>query len=173
MAEQNPKSTAKIAGHPIHPMLIGFPIAFFASTLVCDLVYLNTGNPGWATGALWLVGAGVVMALVAALFGFIDFTGDERIRYLPSAWRHMIGNLVAVALAAISWGLRASRGAEEAVAPWGVTLSVGVALILLYTGWQGWEMVYRHHVAVLDAQNDQAAGRTIVREREHTGSLRR
>lgn len=168
MPDRNPRSTAKIAGHPIHPMLIGFPIAFLVSTLVCDLVYLNTGEPGWATAALWLVGAGVVTALVAAVFGFIDFTGEERIRYLGNAWRHMIGNLIAVALSAISWGLRASQGAEEAVAPWGVTLSVAVALILLYTGWQGWEMVYRHRVAVLDATGDQPAERTVTRERERT-----
>ena len=168
MPEQNPKSTAKIAGHPIHPMLVGFPIAFFVSTLVCDLVYLNGGNPAWATAALWLVGAGVVMALVAAVFGFTDFVGEERIRYLPDAWRHMIGNLIAVALAALSWGLRATQGAEEAVAPWGVTLSAAGALILLYTGWKGWELVYRHHVAVQDTAGDIRIERTIPRERERT-----
>jgi uncharacterized membrane protein len=165
MSERNPRSTAKIAGHPIHPMLVGFPIAFLVSTLVCDLVYLNGGNPGWATAALWMVGAGVTTALVAAVFGFIDFLGDERIRYLGDAWRHMLGNLTAVTLAAISWMLRATQGAEEAVAPWGVTLSVGVALILLYTGWKGWEMVYRYHVAVQDKADD-VPRRTIVREKQ-------
>ena len=165
MLERNPRSTAKIAGHPIHPMLVGFPIAFLVSTLVCDLVYLNGGNPGWAVAALWMVGAGVTTALVAAVFGFIDFLGEERIRYLGDAWRHMLGNLTAVTLAAISWILRATQGAEEAVAPWGVTLSVGVALILLYTGWKGWEMVYRYHVAVQDKAED-VPQRTIVREKQ-------
>jgi len=168
MPERNPRSTAKIAGHPIHPMLVGFPITFFVSTLICDVVYLNGGNPAWATGALWMVGAGVVTALIAAVFGFTDFVGEERIRHLPDAWRHMIGNLAAVALAAISWGLRATQGAEEAVAPWGVTLSAGVALILLYTGWKGWELVYRHHVAVQDKAESPMIERPIARERERT-----
>ena len=77
----------------------------------------------------------------------------------------MNGNLTVVALAAITWILRATQGAEEAVAPWGVTLSVGVALILLYTGWKGWEMVYRYHVAVQDKAED-VPQRTIVREKQ-------
>ena len=53
----NPKSTLQIAGHPIHPMLIPFPIAFFVATFVCDLAFWGTGNPMWATGAVWLLGA--------------------------------------------------------------------------------------------------------------------
>ena len=78
----------------------------------------------------------------------------------------MIGNLAAVTLAAISWGLRLAQGAEEAVAPWGVTLSVGVALILLYTGWKGWEMVYRHHVAVQDKVDEAPPPAATVRQTE-------
>jgi uncharacterized membrane protein len=58
----NPKSTAQIAGHPIHPMLIPFPIAFFVGTFVCDLVYWQTSNTAWVTPTLWLLGAGLVMA---------------------------------------------------------------------------------------------------------------
>jgi uncharacterized membrane protein len=142
----NPKSTASIAGHPIHPMLIPFPIAFFVTTLVCDLVFWRTGLPIWATAATWLVGAGVVMALVAAVFGLIDFLGEPRIRDLPPAWWHFIGNLIAVGVAAINWYYHATFG----VLPWGIVLSLVVALILLVTGWKGWEMVYRGRVGVSD-----------------------
>jgi uncharacterized membrane protein len=169
MPDRNPNSTAKIGGHPIHPMLIVFPIAFLLATLVCDLVYLSNGRSDWADAAIWMVGAGVITALVAALAGFTDFLGDERVRYLPDAWRHMVGNLIAVALAAISWILRATQGAEEAVAPWGVTLSVIVALILGYTGWKGGELVFRHRVGVREARADDAiAGDERVRESERT-----
>jgi uncharacterized membrane protein len=173
MLERNPRSTAKIAGHPIHPMLVGFPIAFLVGTLVCDLVYLNGGNPGWATGALWMVGAGVTTALVAAVFGFIDFLGDERVRYLGDAWRHMIGNLTAVTLAAISWILRVTQGAEEAVMPWGLTLSVAVALILGYTGWKGGELVFRHRVAVREASDETAPLTSTVRQTERIERIER
>ena len=75
----NPQSTAKIAGHPIHPMLIPFPIAFFVSAFVCDIVFGVTANAMWSTAALWLIGAGVVMALLAALAGLTDVVGDRRI----------------------------------------------------------------------------------------------
>ena len=56
----NPKSTAQIAGHPIHPMLIPFPIAFFVSTFVADLIYWQTGSAAWATATVWLLGAGLI-----------------------------------------------------------------------------------------------------------------
>src|SRR5690606_10455592 len=138
----NPKSTAAIGGHPIHPMLIVFPIAFLLATLASDLIYINTQEPGWAIASMWLVGTGVVTALVAALAGFADFFGDARIRAIRDAWRHMIGNLIAVALAAVSWGLRASEGAADAVLPWGLALSVAVACVLAYTGWKGGELAY-------------------------------
>ncbi len=65
----HPKSTAQIAGHPSHPMLIPFPIAFFVSAFVCDLVYWQTAAPAWTTAALWMLGAGIVMAALAALAG--------------------------------------------------------------------------------------------------------
>jgi uncharacterized membrane protein len=145
----NPRSTASIAGHPLHPMVIPFPIAFLVTTLVADLAYWKTGNAMWATGATWLVGAGVVMGLVAALAGFTDFFGSGQIRALNAVWRHMIGNLLAVAVSAGNWWVHYSQGAAGIV-PTGLVLSLIVVLILLYTGWQGWEMVYRRHVGVAD-----------------------
>jgi len=76
----NPRSTASIAGHPIHPMLIPFPIAFFVATFVCDVVFWQTSNAMWATAAVWLLGAGIVMAALAALAGLPDVLGEPRIR---------------------------------------------------------------------------------------------
>jgi uncharacterized membrane protein len=145
----NPQSTASIAGHPIHPMLIPFPIVFFVSTFVCDLVFWQTGYPIWATAALWLLGAGIVMALLAAVFGFIDFLGDQRIRDLPPAWWHFLGNLTVVLIAVLNWYRRYAFG-DAAVLPWGLVLSLIVVAILLFTGWKGWEMVYRGRVGVAE-----------------------
>ncbi len=151
----NPRSTMQIAGHPIHPMLIPFPVAFLVTTLVADLVYWGTRNPDWATAALWLVGAGVIMALVAAVAGFTDFLGEARIRQMNDAWLHFLGNLLAVAISAFNWYWH--FGGADAVLPWGVVLSAIVVCILLFTGWKGWEMVYRHHVGVAD----EATGATL------------
>ncbi|MGY2901404.1 putative membrane protein [Bradyrhizobium sp. URHC0002] len=84
----NPRSTASIAGHPIHPMLIPFPVAFFVATLVCDVVFWRNGNATVATSATWLLGAGPVMAALAAVAGLVDVLGDQRIRALNDAWLH-------------------------------------------------------------------------------------
>src|SRR5689334_15869691 len=92
----NPKSSAQIAGHPIHPMLVPFPIAFLVGTLVSDIVFTITSDAFWATASYWLLVGALVMAALAAVAGLIDFLGESRIRAVPAAWHHMIGNVTAV-----------------------------------------------------------------------------
>jgi len=147
----NPLSTAKLGTHPLHPMLIPFPVAFLVGGLATDLAFIGTGDGFWARASVWLIGAGVVMALLAAVAGFTDFFGEPRIRALNDAWFHMSGNLTAVVIAIINFLLRYHQGSDAAIKPWGLVLSLVVIGILLFTGWKGWELVYRHHVAVLDA----------------------
>src|SRR5262245_37710148 len=158
----NPVSTANIFGHPIHPMLIPFPIAFFVATLACDVAFWQTGNPAWVTAAVWLLGAGLVMAALAALAGVTDFLGDERIRTIPAAWQHAIGNVIAVLVSLFNFYWHYSH-APEAALPVGLVSSLIVVGILLFTGWKGWEMVYLHRVAVYDEPAQPARER--VRER--------
>lgn len=148
MPSDNPKSTAQVAGHPIHPMLIPFPIVFLVSALASDIVFWATRNETWATAAMWFLGAAVVMALIAAAAGFTDFFGDSRIRALSDSWQHMIGNLVAVVLALINWFIRYKSGAPNGVFPFGIWISLITVLLLLFNGWKGWEMVYRHRVGI-------------------------
>jgi uncharacterized membrane protein len=147
----NPKSTASIAGHPIHPMLIPFPIVFFVSTFVCDLIYWRTGNPGWVTASLWLLGGGLIMAALAAVVGLIDVLGEPRIRALNDVWYHAGGNILAVLIELYNWYSRYISG-EAAVLPTGLVLSLIVVGILLFTGWKGWEMVYRHRVGIAEEE---------------------
>jgi uncharacterized membrane protein len=142
------KTPASIAGHPIHPMLVPFPIAFLVATFVCDLIFWRTGNSGWSTASFYFLGAAIGMAALAAA-ELTDFLGDERIRDLSAAWHHMIGNMVVVVLALVNW-YRRYAGGDAAVLPWGLLLSTVIVLLLLYNGWRGWEMVYRHRVAVSD-----------------------
>lgn len=145
----NPKSTAQIAGHPIHPMLIPFPIAFFVATFLCDVVFLRSGDPGWVTATEWLLGAGLVIAALAAIAGVTDVLGDQQIRNLSTAWLHAGGNVIAILIEIYNWYLRYEKG-STAVIPTGLILSGVVVCILLFTGWKGWEMVYRHRVGVSD-----------------------
>ena len=103
MPTGNPRSTASIAGHPIHPMLIGFPIAFFVAALGCDIAFWQTANEGWAIASTLLLGAGLVMAALAAVAGIVDFLGDEQIRDISDAWRHGIGNVLLVLIQLYNW----------------------------------------------------------------------
>ncbi|CAN7374091.1 DUF2231 domain-containing protein [Phenylobacterium sp. LjRoot219] len=147
MANDNPRSTAQVAGHPIHPMLVPFPIAFLVGALITDIVYWRTAEMQWANFSVWLITGGLLFAAVAAMAGLIDFFGDRRIRQLRPMWIHGIGNGVAVVLAIINAFVH-SRDAYTSVVPTGLVLSALVVLILLVTGWNGWEMVYRHRVGV-------------------------
>jgi uncharacterized membrane protein len=87
----NPASTARVAMHPLHPMLVPFPIAFFTGALFTDVAYWKTAEMMWADFSAWLLFAGLVMGVLAALAGFIDFLSNRLIRGLSSAWLHMMG----------------------------------------------------------------------------------
>ena len=147
MDASNPQSTARFMGHPIHPMLVPFPIAFFIGALLADLAYLKTDNGFWATSAAWLIGAGRAGAVLAALAGLTDFLGDRRIRALSAAWQHMIGNVTAVVIELVNLLLRYGHPAAALPSP-GVYLSVVAVLVLGFTGWKGGDLVFRHRVGV-------------------------
>lgn len=146
---RNPVSSANLAGHPLHPMLITLPIGFWVATLLADLGFWWTGADGWANAAMWLLGAAIVAAAAAAITGLIDFLGDDRIRALSQAWQHAIGNVIAVLVSLFSFYWRYRYG-SAGVLPTGLVLSLIVVGIILFTGWLGGEMVFRHRVAVYD-----------------------
>ena len=148
MNDGNPRSTASLMGHPIHPMLVPFPIVFFISALATDLLFLRNGAEIWATASAWLLGAGLVTAALAAMAGLVDFFGDRRVRSLRDARMHMIGNIVAVLVEAVNLVLR--LGDPAAGASTGVILSAVAVAILAFTGWKGGELVFRHSVGVHD-----------------------
>lgn len=147
MVHDNPRSTARLGRHPIHPMLVSFPIVCFVGTLLTDIAYWRSENLMWANFSAWLVSTGVIMGVLAALFGIIDFFGDRRVRNVTAAWIHAVGNALALVLAIINMFIH-SRDGWTSVVPWGLTLSAAVVVILLVTGWMGWSLVYRHRVGV-------------------------
>jgi uncharacterized membrane protein len=101
----------------------------------------------WADFAAWLVTVGVIMGWLAAIAGLIDFLGNRLVRAQPPAWWHVIGNAIVLILATLNM-LVHSRDAWTSVVPTGLILSALVVLILLFTGWMGWSMVYRYRVGV-------------------------
>jgi uncharacterized membrane protein len=142
------RSTAQIAGHPIHPMLVPFPIVCFIGTLVTDIAYWRTAQMMWADFSAWLLVIGMIMGGLAAIAGLIDFLGNRLIRATAPAWPHMVGNIVAMLLALLNT-LVHTRDAWTSIVPTGLILSAITVLILPVTGWLGWAMVYRHRVGVV------------------------
>jgi uncharacterized membrane protein len=147
---RNPHSTANIGGHPIHAMLVQFPITFFVSAFVCDLVFWShPEQTGWATASLWLIGAGLVMGALAALAGVTDAAGDRQIRQMKDLWLHAGGNVLAVVLELLNLAIRL-RGGTNVIVPTGLILSLLVVAILVFTGWKGGALVFRHRIGVAD-----------------------
>ncbi len=149
MYTENPPSTASVAGHPLHAMLVPFPIVCFVGTFVTDLAYWQTTNVIWETFSVWLLTAGLVIAGFAAFADLIDFLGSRQIRALKSSWPHVLGNTIVLLLSLVNVFIH-SRDGYTAVVPTGLILSTIVVVILLFTGWMGRDMVYRQRVGVVN-----------------------
>ncbi len=141
-------STVAIAGHPLHPLIVTFPIAFLTATFATDLAYWFTRDPFWARGSYWLIIGGLVTGLLAAASGMMDFLKIDRVRQHSAGWAHMVGNVAALSLSLANLVLR-WNDPVGAVLPTGIIISLVVAALLGLTGWYGAELVYRHKVAVI------------------------
>ncbi|MGN6548726.1 MAG: DUF2231 domain-containing protein [Pararhizobium sp.] len=147
MAADNPQSTVRIARHPIHPMLVPFPIVCFVGTLISDVVYWKTAEMMWSDFSAWLVTIGVILGILAAIAGLIDFLSNRAVRAQWPAWPHLIGNLAVLVIAIFNMLIH-THDAWTSVVPWGLILSAATVVLLLFTGWFGWSMVYRYRVGV-------------------------
>ena len=143
----HPQSTAAIAGHPIHVMLVPFPIVCFTLALLTDIAYWRTSNMMWTEFSAWLLLGGIAFGVLAAVFGAIDFFASRGIRAQRPAWPHAIGNAVALVLAFINNLIHSADG-WTSVVPWGLTLSALTVLVLLVTGWLGGSLVHVYGVGV-------------------------
>ncbi|HYG64415.1 MAG TPA: DUF2231 domain-containing protein [Thermoanaerobaculia bacterium] len=146
------RAKARLFGHPIHQMLIVFPLGLLGTSLFFDIAHLVSGNSQWALIAYWMIVAGILSALVAAVFGAIDWLA------IPSGTRakrigalHGGGNLVVVLLFVVSWLMRR----DDPLAPEGLAIALsGLGVLLsLVTGWLGGELVDRLGVGVDEGAN--------------------
>jgi uncharacterized membrane protein len=130
----------------MHPMLIPFPIVCFILAFVCDVLF-SQGHTELATASKWLLAIGLVMAVLAAVTGLTDFLGEKRIQ-VADAVKHMLANVTAVILEVVNLVLRLHNA--DFIASTGVYISAVVFVILLYSGWKGGDLVYRHGMGVRD-----------------------
>ncbi|MBD2594339.1 DUF2231 domain-containing protein [Nostoc spongiaeforme FACHB-130] len=143
-------STVAIAGHPLHPLSVIFPIAFLAAALGSDFGYWLTRDYFWARASLWLIGLGLVGGLIAAAIGLSDFLKIERVRKRTAGWAHLILNVSILVLTLLNFLLRWGD-AEARILPWGLLISLVVGTLTSVSGWFGAELSYRHKIGVVGA----------------------
>jgi uncharacterized membrane protein len=145
----------KFLGHPVHQMLIVFPLGLLATAVIFDLIYFAGGSATMAVVAYWMISAGIVGGLVAAPFGWIDWFAIPRGTRAKSVglW-HGGGNVLVLLLFVASWLLR--RDVPERPEALAFVLSFGAAGLALITGWLGGELVDRLGVGVDDGAHPDA-----------------
>lgn len=147
------ESKVKALGHPIHPILIVFPLGLLSIAVLFDILHLIFGNPVLSQVAFWDIAAGVLGGLGAAVFGLIDWLAiPNNTRAKRVGLMHGGGNVVVVLLFAISWLLRMNEPSNVPGAPAFVLALAGAGLAVV-TGWLGGELVDRLGVGVDDGAN--------------------
>ncbi len=148
---------AKIAKHPLHPMLVVFPIGLWGFSLISDFIFLLRGGAAWNDVAFYTMAGGLVGAFFAAVPGFFDMFSISDPKVGKMAWNHMILNFIATAVFALNLYLR--MGLTDG-APLPIFLSIVGILFIAVAGWLGGEMVYVHGMGVQQPAINAKAPRT-------------
>jgi uncharacterized membrane protein len=163
------ESSAKAAGHPIHQQLVVFPLGLLATAVVFDVLRLITDNDDFATASWYMIAAGVIAGLLAAVFGAIDYWAipvGTRARRVGAL--HGVGNVVVVVLFAVSWFLRSDEPGHVPTTL-AFVLALAGALLATGTGWLGGELVDRLGVGVDPGAGLDAPARFDTGIRLHRG----
>ena len=151
MNSQQPEpilSRAAIRGHPLHPMMIHFPVAALIALVPADVAYLYGGDPFWARAGVWLAGVGALGGWVASLAGLVDLLLIRRVRRLITAWGHALMAVMMLSLASMNWLLRLQSEPGSLVMPWGLAMSVSTGAFIALAAYLGGRLVYEHAVGV-------------------------
>lgn len=142
------ESRAALRGHPIHPVLIHFPIAALVMLLGADIGYFLTADPFWARAGYWLAWIGAAFGALSGIAGAIDLFTVGAIRRLVTAWAHAILAVMMLSLAAFNLMLRWGDDPAGLILPWGLYISVLTVLLINITGFIGGQLVYEYGVGV-------------------------
>ncbi len=151
VAEKDVASAIAVAGHPIHAMMVHFPIAFVISTLGVDILYWWTGESFWLEVGMWSAGAAFVFGVLAAIVGTLELLAVPGIRVRVASWNHAVAAMVLLAMAGTNAGLRIYF--PELVLPHGLALSVLASMATGFAGWHGGKLVFDHGIGLIISQD--------------------
>ena len=153
------RSRMALFGHPIHPMMIHFPVAALLGLIGTDIGYALTGDSFWARAGTWLAAIGMLGGWFSGLIGVLDLVLVREIRRLVIAWCHGIMAVMLLSLATLNWLLRLGD-VEGLIIPWGLYVSLLSGVMISITSFLGGQLVYDHAVGV-------AAEKSINRARRN------
>ena len=147
------ESRAKLFGHPIHPMLIVFPLGLLVTAVVFDILLLATGRGLWRTLAFYDLAAGIIGGLLAAVPGFIDYLTLRGPARRIGTW-HLVVNVLGLIVFAVSFLLRTQTGSQWVPVSSSLpqALSIVGAVVMGVGGWLGGHLVYVHGMGVAAAE---------------------
>ena len=153
-------SPASIGGHPVHPMLVPFPIGLWVFSFIADLIYLWRGNPIWRNYiAFYTLLGGIIGAAAAAVPGLIDWLSLKDSKVVRIANWHARLNVIALLIFAASFYLRTTSGAGLVSGSYTIPVALSVLGVILISisGYLGGEMVFKYRVAVDQPPSDRIA----------------
>ncbi len=146
------ESRTKLLGHPVHQIVVAFPMGLLCTAALFDAVYVIRGDGMWSMVAFYMIGVGVGGGLLAAVFGLIDYlaipagTRAKRVGAL-----HGICSVTVVIAFAVSWLLRVNS--PQSPPPLSLLFSFGGVAFLGLAGWLGGELLNRMGVGIDDGAN--------------------
>ncbi|MDO5623626.1 MAG: DUF2231 domain-containing protein [Pseudomonadota bacterium] len=135
-----------VVGHPIHAMLVHFPVALVMATLACDLMYWWGADVFWLRAGLWAAGGAFATGVAASVVGVMEILAVRGIRARVASWSHAVAGLTLLAIMGANWGVR--FGLPEGQLAHQLVLSVMAAISAGYAGWHGGKLVFDEGVGL-------------------------
>jgi uncharacterized membrane protein len=140
------QSAIAVVGHPIHAMMVHFPIAFVVGTFGADMLYWWSADDFWLRAGIWAIGFAFVSGVAAAIVGTAELLLVPGIRVRVTSWSHAVAAMTFLAIVGTNWGLRLID--IDAVLPHGLGLSVLGTVFAGIAGWQGGKLIFDHGVGI-------------------------
>jgi len=140
-------SAVALVGHPLHVIMVHFPIAFVIATFGVDVFYWWSGDPFWVRVSFWSAGMAFWTGVAASIVGTAELVLVRGIRMREASWSHAIAAMTLLAIAGANWGARLLDPAS--ILPHGLALSALATVMTGFAGWHGGKLVFDHGIGIM------------------------